>query len=191
LEQGFNGLWAPQVVADWSGCEPTCNNCGQVCPTGAIRALSLTEKRAAQIALAEVDREICLPYAGREACQLCVEECRMAGYEAIEFIRVGGAVNEKGEPVEDSGCLAPVVREDRCIGCGLCQMRCHAINVKARKRLPHSAIRVMAGEGREDRLLRGSYVALREERARRKQDEEKAGGPPDHAESEYLPDFLK
>jgi len=117
--------------------------------------LSLEEKRAARIGLARVDREVCLLYAGRGACQLCVDECRMAGYDAIEFMRVGGAVDGKGAPVEGSRCLAPVVREDRCIGCGLCQMRCHAINVEVRKRLPCSAIRVVAGEGREDRLLAG------------------------------------
>jgi ferredoxin len=192
FEYGFNGLWTPRVVADWSGCEPTCDNCGRVCPTGAVRALSLQEKQAARIGLALVDRKTCLPYAGRGTCQLCVDECRMAGYNAIEFLRVGGEVNEKGEPVEDSGYLAPVVREDRCVGCGLCQMRCHAINVKVQKLLPHSAIRVAAGEGREDRVLSGSYVALREERIRRKQqNEEKTRSLQNNAGSEYLPDFLK
>jgi ferredoxin len=191
FEHGFNGLWTPKVVADWSGCEPSCNNCGQVCPTGAVRALTLEEKQAARIGLALVDQKTCLPYAGRGACQLCVDECRMAGYNAIEFLRVGGEVNEKGELVEDSGYLAPVVREDRCVGCGLCQMRCHAINVKVQKLLLHSAIRVAAGEGKEDRIRSGSYVALQEERARRKQNEQKTRSTQNNAGSEYLPDFLK
>ena len=191
FEHGLDGLWTPQVVADWSGCEPSCNNCGQVCPTGAVRALALEEKRAARIGLADVDREICLPYAGREACQLCVDECRRAGYEAIEFLRVGGAVDEKGEPVEGSGRLAPVVRADRCVGCGLCQMRCRAINVKTRHLLPHSAIRVTAGAGREDRVFRGSYVALQAQRARQEEQRDKTVHPQEPAGSEYLPDFLK
>jgi polyferredoxin len=191
LELGLNGLWTPRVVADWSGCEPSCNNCGQVCPTGAVRALTLEDKHAARIGLAQVDQRMCLPYAGREACQLCVDECRMAGYNAIEFIRVGGEVDEKGEPVEDSGRLAPVVREDRCVGCGLCQMRCHAINVKVQKLLQRSAIQVAAGEGKEDRILSRSYVALRQERAGRKQNEERTRSPQNNAGSEYLPDFLK
>jgi ferredoxin len=191
FEHGFNSLWTPKVVADWSGCEPSCNNCGQVCPTGAIRALALEEKRTARIGLAQVDQKTCLPYAGQGACQLCVDECRMAGYDAIEFIRMGGEADEKGEPVEGSGRLAPVVRQDRCVGCGLCQMRCHAINVKAQKLLPHSAIRVAAGEGKEDRIVSGSYVALRDERVRQRQNEEKTSRPQNNAESEYLPDFLK
>ena len=168
FEHGFNGLWTPKVVADWSGCEPSCNNCGQVCPTGAVRALTLDEKRAARIGLAQVDQHTCLPYAGQGSCQLCVDECRMAGYDAIEFIRVGGELDERGEPVEGSGRLAPVVREDRCVGCGLCQMRCHAINVKVKHLLKHSAIQVLAGEGKEDRIMSGSYIALRNERARQR-----------------------
>jgi polyferredoxin len=190
LEDGFNGLWTPKVVADWSGCEPSCNNCGQVCPTGAVRALDLEEKRAARIGLAEVDQKACLPHAGRGACQLCVDECRMAGYDAIEFIRVGGEVDGRGEPIEGSGYLAPVVREDRCIGCGLCQMRCRCLNVKSSRLLDRSAIRIVAGPGKEDRIVSGSYLALGEERARQRREqqgriEEKTGG------TEYLPDFLK
>jgi len=183
LEHGFNGLWTPQVVADWSGCEPSCNNCGQVCPTGAVRALDLEEKRAARIGLAEVNCETCLPHAARGACQLCVDECRMAGYNAIEFVRVGGELDENGEPVEGSGYLAPVVREDRCVGCGLCQMRCRSINVKSKKLLESSAIRVVAGPGKEDRIVSGFYRALQEQRD--KQQREQQGT------TEYLPDFLK
>ncbi len=189
LECGFNGLWAPRVVPDWSGCEPSCNNCGQVCPTGAVRALDLEEKRAARIGLAEVNCETCLPHAGRGACQLCVDECRMAGYNAIEFVRVGSELDENGEPVEGSGYLAPAVREDRCVGCGLCQMRCRSINVKSKKLLESSAIRVVAGPGKEDRIVSGSYRALQEERARLRR--ERQGATEELGGTEYLPDFLK
>jgi polyferredoxin len=90
FDHGFDGLWTPQVVADWAGCDVTCNNCGQVCPTGAIRALAPEEKRAARIALAIVNERTCLPYAGREDCRMCVDECTAAGYNAIEFERIGG-----------------------------------------------------------------------------------------------------
>jgi len=189
FEHGFNGLWTPKVVPDWSGCEPSCNNCGQVCPTGAVRALMLEEKRAARIGLAQVDQHTCLPYAGHGSCQLCVDECKMAGYDAIEFIRVGGELDERGEPVEGSGRLAPVVREDRCVGCGLCQMRCHAINVKVKHLLKHSAIQVLAGEGKEDRIVSGSYIALHNERARRRNSQE--ARPDRETPGEYLPDFLR
>jgi NAD-dependent dihydropyrimidine dehydrogenase PreA subunit len=92
-------------------------------------------------------------------------ECRMAGHNAIEFIRVGGQIDESGRPVEGSGYLASVVREDRCVGCGLCQMPCRSINVKSKKLLSGSAIRVLAGPGKENRIVSGSYLALKEERA--------------------------
>lgn len=150
-------------------------------------ALTLDEKRAARIGLAQVDQHTCLPYAGQGSCQLCVDECRMAGYDAIEFIRVGGELDERGEPVEGSGHLAPVVRKDRCIGCGLCQMRCHAINVKVKHLLKHGAIQVLAGEGKEDRIMSGSYIALRNERATQKSKNHSE----DTAPTEYLPDFLR
>jgi NAD-dependent dihydropyrimidine dehydrogenase PreA subunit len=113
----------------------------------------------------------------------------MAGYNAIEFVRVGGELDEKGEPVEGSGFLAPAVREDRCVGCGLCQMRCRSINVKNKKLLAASAIRVVAGPGKEDRIMSGSYRALQEQRDR--QQREQQGMSEDPAGTEYLPDFLK
>lgn len=190
LEYGFNGLWTPRVSANWSGCEPSCNNCGQVCPTGAVRALDLDEKRAARIGLAEVNHTTCLPHTGQEACQLCVDECRMAGYNAIEFVRVGGRVDDRGEPIEGSGFLAPVVREDRCVGCGLCQMRCHGINVKSNKRLHGSAIRVIAGVGKEDRIVTGSYRTLRKQRDSRRGDRQNRVEDTDSGD-DYLPDFLR
>lgn len=169
--QGLEGLWTPQVQADWAGCESSCNACGQVCPTGAIRALPLEEKRVARMGLAVVDEATCLPYAGSEACDLCVQECHAAGYHAIEYKQVGTEVDDNGLPLEGTGFLAPVVLDDRCVGCGLCQTRCYAINVKNRMVLSRSAIVVEAGEGREDRLMSGSYLELREQERRRRASE--------------------
>ncbi len=106
--------------------------------------------------LATVDRETCLPYARREACQLCVDECVVAGYNAIEFLRVGTEVDDAGEPIEGSGFLAPVVLADKCVGCGLCQTRCLAINGVQKKLLRESAIRVEAGVGTDGRSAASS-----------------------------------
>lgn len=150
--QGLEGLWTPIVNADWAGCESSCNACGQVCPTGAIRPLSLEEKKQTRMGLAIVNELTCLPFANREACQLCVDECNAAGYGAIEFTAVHTGVDALGNPVDGTGHIAPVVLADKCVGCGLCQTRCHAINVKEKKLLPQSAIVIEAGEGREDRV---------------------------------------
>lgn len=156
--QGLEGLWTPAMNADWAGCESSCNACGQVCPTGAIRALPLEEKKAARMGLAVVREDTCLPFAGREACQLCVDECVAAGYDAIEFTRVHTEVDADGKPVAGSGYLAPVVVPDKCVGCGLCQTRCYGINAEEKGLLGASAIVIEAGPGKEDRLMAGSYI---------------------------------
>ena len=70
------------------------------------------------------------------------------------------------------------------MGCGLCQTRCHSINVKTKHLLASSAIVVEAGSGKEDRMLSGSYLALREQ-------ERKQNVPLPGAADSYLPSFLK
>lgn len=171
FQQGLAGLWTPLVNADWAGCESSCNNCGQVCPTGAIRPLPLFEKRHAKMGLAIVNEATCLPFAGREACDLCVQECNAAGYEAIEYIQVGTEVDDQGAPIPDTGYLAPRVDAAKCVGCGLCQTRCYAINVKDRHVLDESAIIIEAGPGKEDRLMSGSYRDLRRAEEEKRQQE--------------------
>jgi NAD-dependent dihydropyrimidine dehydrogenase PreA subunit len=188
LQHGLDGLWTPHVVADWAGCESSCNACGQVCPTGAIRALALEEKRVARMGLAIVNRETCLPFAGREACQLCVDECVNAGYRAIEFLQVGTEVDDEGQPVEGSGFLAPVVLADKCVGCGLCHSRCYGFYVQQKGLLNESAIVIYAGDGHEDRLLDGSYQALRAAERQQRASQQPKTAP---AASDYLPDFLQ
>jgi len=188
FEQGLEGLWTPAVKADWAGCESSCNACGQACPTGAIRPIPLEEKKVARMGLAIVNERTCLPYAGREACQLCVDECISAGYNAIEFIRVGTEVDELGLPIEGSGYLAPLVSAEKCVGCGLCQTRCYGINVAEKKLLSESAIIIEAGEGKEDRMLHGSYLALRQEEAKQREQERAAKA---ESGNSYLPDFLQ
>lgn len=191
FELGVRGLWTPRVLPDGAGCDPSCANCGQVCPTGAIRALPLEEKRVARIGLALVDEATCLPLAGKEACQLCVDECTAAGYDAIEFLRVGVETDEAGMPVEGTGWLAPEILPELCVGCGLCQARCYAINVKEKRSLSESAVQIVAGAGKEDRLVSGSYRALREAERRKKAAESDAHPQGSGSGGDYLPDFLK
>lgn len=190
FSQGLEGLWTPEVIANWSGCESSCNACGQVCPTGAIRALPLEEKKVARMGLAIVNEHTCLPYAGREACQMCVDECTAAGYNAIEFVRVGVQTEADGTPIDSSGFAAPVVVADKCVGCGLCQTRCHQINVKSKGLLQETAIWIEAGQEKEDRLMSGSYIELRKsDEARRERENARQNGTP--GKDGYLPDFLK
>ena len=191
FQQGFEGLWTPHVVANWSGCEPSCNNCSQVCPTGAIREIPLEEKRVARMGLASVNEVTCLPYAGREDCQLCVDVCADSGYHAIEFMTVGTETDATGLPIDGTGMVAPVVLPEKCVGCGLCQTRCYAINVKTKHLLDKSAIVIEAGPGKEDRIMSGSYVALREAEERQREVERQKEMEAEPDSGSYLPDFLR
>ena len=112
---------------------------------------------------------------------MCVDECTAAGYHALEFMRVRPELDEEGKPIADPGFLAPVIVPERCVGCGLCQTRCHGIHVEVNGLLERTAIEVLAGPGREDRMMHGSYVELHRER------DENPGADDDS----YLPDFLE
>ncbi len=46
FESGLEGLWTPIMVSKMGWCELNCTLCSQVCPTGAIREISIAEKLA-------------------------------------------------------------------------------------------------------------------------------------------------
>jgi NAD-dependent dihydropyrimidine dehydrogenase PreA subunit len=147
MSSGLGLLWTPVVVPSIAGCHQDCNYCTQVCPTGAIVPLSIEEKRRFVIGLAAVDTKTCLPHAGESDCDLCYRECAAAGYGAIEMRPIHLEVGEVPEgalspdEIEQMGTiLAPFVKTDLCVGCGLCESRCHSAVVRQRKELASSAI---------------------------------------------------
>ena len=113
LEAGIQGLWTPAVNyrIGRSGCLPNCIACGQVCPTAAIRPLSLEEKQgtgdfAAQgpirMGTAFVDRGRCLPWAMDRPCLVCHELCPVSPKAifirtVFETIRDGQALPAKAQ----------------------------------------------------------------------------------------------
>lgn len=151
LQHGLEALWTPIAVFSHAGCHPDCNFCTRVCPTGAIRPLALADKRSFAIGLAVVNPSLCLPHHGERDCQLCFDECNAAGYRAIEMRPIQlatGAVPEGAfspDEMEQMGrILAPFVKTDLCIGCGLCEYRCHSVWVSQQKVLRKSAVAVKA-----------------------------------------------
>lgn len=142
FEAGATGLWTPLLVARLGYCEYNCTLCGQVCPTGAIRLLSLEEKRKTVIGLAVFDKDRCLPFARQEECLVCEEHCPTAE-KAIVFDEQQVTVAGQTRPLK-----IPRVVTDRCIGCGICETRCPLDGI--------SAIRVINEiESRRPRSLTG------------------------------------
>jgi MauM/NapG family ferredoxin protein len=135
LDAGFMGLFSPTLNLRRSYCSPECNMCGEVCPTGAIRSLSLNERMWAKTGTAVIFRQKCLAWEQQKSCMVCDEVCP---YKAVEFIK------EPGNRVP-----VPQVHEEKCAGCGYCEHFCPVQNQAAIVVTPMGAIR-MSG---------GSYVA--------------------------------
>jgi ferredoxin len=105
LFDGVENLWTPVLnfTDGTSGCQLNCTACGYVCPTSAIRSISLPEKLGIdefsdngpiRIGSAYVDRTRCLPWAVKTPCIVCQENCPVtpkAIYvtEAYETVRDG------------------------------------------------------------------------------------------------------
>lgn len=86
LQAGIEGLWTPTLNfrIGTSGCQLNCIACGNICPTAAIRPITLDEKRGRnnhadkgpiRIGTAFVDRSRCLPWAMNTPCIVCQENC--------------------------------------------------------------------------------------------------------------------
>jgi len=119
LQSGIEGIFTPRLVARTGYCEFNCTLCGQVCPTGAIRELSLEEKHVTKIGHAWFDRNMCLPYAKGIPCIVCEEHCPTPD-KAIRF-RMAEVLDDRGRTVR---VKQPYVVDALCIGCGICETKC-------------------------------------------------------------------
>ncbi|MDP8247090.1 MAG: 4Fe-4S binding protein [Candidatus Tritonobacter lacicola] len=115
LEAGWDGIFTPRLDPSVGYCDEYCVACTWSCPTGALRPLTLAEKREERMGLATVDRERCMAWAEDKYCLVCQEHCP---YNAIEIHR------------KKNGVPCPVVNPARCRGCGQCEFQCKT-NVSA------------------------------------------------------------
>jgi polyferredoxin/ferredoxin len=104
FEAGWDGLWTPVLDPHSGYCDYDCNLCGQICPSGAIPALTLEEKHKAVIGVAQVNYEECA------RCMDCLEQCPYDCFEEVE--------------VEGLRGVFPKVNAEDCVGCGLCVHVC-------------------------------------------------------------------
>jgi len=117
-EAGLAGFGAPVVKfdRDYKYCLETCNDCTQVCPTGALTVLPLQQKNKYIIGEALVDNNVCLTALGKKECDACELACP---YDAVKITWDEAQYN-----------AYPIVN-DKCVGCGACEVVCPTTPVKA------------------------------------------------------------
>jgi len=99
--------------------ECNCTLCDQVCPTGALKKLTLPKKYAFVIGRAVFDKNRCLPYASATPCIVCEEHCPTSD-KAIKFkLELITATGGKKMTLKQ-----PYVVTDLCVGCGICEKIC-------------------------------------------------------------------
>ncbi len=103
----------PEMAYERGYCRPECNRCSQVCPSGAIQPLDLSEKSATQIGHAVWIKENCLPYNEDVKCRNCARHCPTGAIQMVPKL----ADDPESTPI-------PVVNTERCIGCGACENLC-------------------------------------------------------------------
>ena len=130
---GLENTWTPALQMRQGYCDYSCNSCGQVCPTNAIPALSLEQKRQTVLGKAVIDRNRCIPWADGIECGVCEEVCPVPG-KAITLSSGGGGGGRR------ANAKRPHEVPDLCIGCGICESQCPVAGEAAIRVLPPDSI---------------------------------------------------
>ncbi len=110
-EYGTANLMLPVIHYKKQFCGFNCNICSNVCPNGALKPLSVEEKRKVQIGRVEFIAKNCIVFKHKTDCGACDEHCPTKAITMKEW---------KGRP----GLYFPTVNPDMCIGCGGCEYVC-------------------------------------------------------------------
>lgn len=110
-EYGAANLMLPVIHYKKQFCGFNCNICSNVCPNGALKPLSVEEKRKVQIGRVEFIAKNCIVFKHQTDCGACDEHCPTKAITMKEW---------KGRP----GLYFPTVNPDMCIGCGGCEYVC-------------------------------------------------------------------
>ncbi len=122
-EAGPEGLWTPVLIPKIGYCEYYCSLCSQVCPTGAIKELTIEEKVKVIIGSAWINKNRCIPYTLGRPCIVCEEHCPTSP-KAIKFVMTDTKLPDGTVKTQK----APVIDLNLCIGCGICENKCPVVD---------------------------------------------------------------
>ncbi len=105
----------PEMSFEHGFCRPECNQCSQVCPTGAIKPISIEDKTAIRVGHARWIKKNCIPIANGDSCGLCARKCPAQAIIMVKYTK------KNGQTVQ-----VPAIDKERCIGCGKCEYLCPA-----------------------------------------------------------------
>lgn len=141
----------PEMSYERGYCRPECVRCAEVCPTGAIRPLTVADKSAIQIGHAVWVKKYCIPLTDGRECDNCARHCPTGAIQMVPWKGEAENAPQGKEAAQGSGTNAPqdggagvgrnteevqqgmerplripVVDIERCIGCGACENLCPA-----------------------------------------------------------------
>jgi ferredoxin len=108
-------LMQPEMSYEKGYCRPECTKCSQVCPTGAIRAITPADRSAVSIGKAVWIKENCIVNRDEIQCNTCANNCPTG---AITLV----AIN----PDDKNSLKIPLLDGELCLGCGACENLCPA-----------------------------------------------------------------
>lgn len=105
----------PEISYERGYCRPECNDCSQVCPTGAIHPITAADKSSTQIGHAVWIKANCVSLTDGVKCDNCTRHCPTGAIQMIV-----------AEPEKEASPQIPAINTERCIGCGACENLCPA-----------------------------------------------------------------
>ncbi len=129
-----------------------CMKCTQVCPTGMLRPMKTEQKAEVDMATVELHEDLCLSYKAKRIRneQAMLMALGQSPTQATERLERRGPCGEcymfcplrrRAIKLEPGAFLSPIVFQDECVGCGLCEEICRVM-VRG-----EPAIRVVAKRG--------------------------------------------
>ena len=112
---GLMTLMQPEMSYERGYCRPECNRCAEVCPTDAIRPITVEEKTSTQVGHAVWIKKNCVAVNDHVDCDNCARHCPVGAIQMVPL-----------NPDDELGAYVPAVNEATCIGCGACENLCPA-----------------------------------------------------------------